>query len=321
MDVEPRKKFINETVSEQLGLLSEERATGAAQPKTSSSRSFSPLKPAKGKKQTRTKAKVPTSDDEGEEEHGSQSYDDPTAAAITITSDLSDTVQEEEEEEEEEEREDHFSELEEEVSVSRQRKKLKGATKAKGSPSSSSKPKKSGPCRSSTGGSEAEQRLVRLKKLVLECGVRKPWKKLYEAADVSETDYAEQCNVVQGVLKELGMTGKGSVEQARKIRAEREFADELAALQGNQVIDDNDGGRPRRTRNSTGSTARDSGRGQVIINSDNEDGESDFEEPHASKQNGRNKRANKATPAKRRAASHSDDSEDEGPTRRVSFGS
>ncbi len=86
----------------------------------------------------------------------------------------------------------------------------------------------------SSGGSEAEQRLTRLKKLVLECGVRKQWKKLYTAAGVSDTDFNGQCKVVQDVLRELGMTGKGSIEQARKIREEREFADELAGLQENE---------------------------------------------------------------------------------------
>lgn len=123
-----------------------------------------------------------------------------------------------------------FSELEDDAP--QLRKKARRTT----SKSAASTKRNATASSSKAGSGEAEQRLARLKKLVTECGVRKQWKKLYLDAGVSESDLRGQCNIVQGVLKDLGMTGKGSLEQAKKIRAQREFADELAALQENQVL-------------------------------------------------------------------------------------
>lgn len=159
-----------------------------------------------------------------------------------------------------------------------------------------------------------------------EAGVRKQWKKLYEAASVADDDFAGQCRVVHGVMKDLGFTGKGSIEQAKKIREEREFADELAALQENPVLDDDvgRGGRPRRTRasvGSAGSSKRGGGRNAITVSDDSDDedqDESDFEEVPARKAG---KKANNSTSSARArgGSDNTDDSEDEGPTRRVSI--
>ncbi|KAJ1028786.1 hypothetical protein NDA16_001951 [Ustilago loliicola] len=224
VDLEPKKKFLNQTIQDQVNKISADREKAKSQPKASTSRSPSPkksspaksqsaksAKPAKPTKKAPAKRKKLSSDeeevkdDDDDEQDGEKDYNDSGAAAST--SDLSNSS---EPEEAEEAAEDAFSELEEDTSVSRSRKKAKPS---KSKPSSSTTSKSKPPRTSSaagSGSSEAEQRLARLKKLVLECGVRKQWKKLYEAADVSETDFAGQCKVVQDVLKELGMTGTHS---------------------------------------------------------------------------------------------------------------
>ncbi|PWN53404.1 hypothetical protein IE53DRAFT_384102 [Violaceomyces palustris] len=93
-----------------------------------------------------------------------------------------------------------------------------------------------------------EKKLAKLKSLVLACGVRKQWKKLYEKEGIQEDDYRMQCKYVDGVLEELGMGSRRTMEQAKKIREKREFEDELAALQGNEI----DFSGSRRSRRSSG---------------------------------------------------------------------
>ncbi|PWN41251.1 hypothetical protein IE81DRAFT_324745 [Ceraceosorus guamensis] len=76
----------------------------------------------------------------------------------------------------------------------------------------------------------------RLQSYVLACGVRKQWKRVFEAEGCggdNESDLARQCKVVRSILEELGMPGRLSMERAKKIREEREFKAELEALQGN----------------------------------------------------------------------------------------
>ncbi|CBQ71685.1 conserved hypothetical protein [Sporisorium reilianum SRZ2] len=306
VDLEDIKKKINHMTQEQ------NEQEQAARAQASTSRSASPVKADKAakakaspkgqpaKKETKkasgaaSKRKQVTFQDDdveegedGDEEDYTEARASASAAATsstTVISDNSDSAPSD------------FSELEEDTS-SRARTKKPTPTK-KSSPSTRRKPSAS-----TASGSEAEQRLARLKKLVAECGVRKQWKKLYEAASVSETDLRAQCGIVQGVLHDLGMTGKGSIEQARKIREEREFADELAGLQENTVLDA--GTRTRRTRASGAKT--DKPKKAIVLSDDEEDeDESDFEQ----------------VPAKRSRAKGSDsdeESQDDGPTRRKSF--
>ncbi|SPO24674.1 uncharacterized protein UTRI_01640_B [Ustilago trichophora] len=318
VDLESKKKVISQMTMDQLNLVSASRDLEKMQAQSSTSRSPSPAKSAKpakakaskakavkNKTPTKRKAASPSDLDEEDQSDGGADY---AGASADPTSDPSEIEAEA----------DDFSELEEDSSISRSRKQTKStqSAKTKSSPSAS-KTKKASASRSSTGGSEAEQRLTRLKKLVAECGVRKPWKKLYEAEGISETDFSGQCRVVQGVLTELGMTGKGSVEQARKIREQREFADELAALQENKVIDG--GGRARRTRGSIGSASstKRSGGKTITISDDSEDSdeESDFEEEAKAKRPNKKAKTSNAT-SRSKKVSDSDDSEDEGPTRR-----
>ncbi|TKY86631.1 hypothetical protein EX895_004270 [Sporisorium graminicola] len=329
VDLEPIKKEINKMTQEQ----NEEEQDVRAQ--ASTSRSASPVKAAKPTKATKASlAKSPAKDQpakkttkktsgsgskrkqldseddvvvvDDDDGTGEDDYKEAAASgaatfSTTISSDLGDAEQPS----------DQFSELEEDLSTSRvhQKKATKAAATKKSAPSSSSSGSRRKSTSTTAGGSEAEQRLTRLKKLVSECGVRKQWKKLYEAAGVSETDFGGQCTVVQGVLKDLGMTGKGSIEQARKIREEREFADELAALHENTVLDS--GNRTRKTRGSATGKSEKVSRKVIALSDDDDDDDEDDDESDF--EGGPSKRS-------RSRVSDSDaESQDDGPTRRKSF--
>ncbi|GAC96510.1 hypothetical protein PHSY_004090 [Pseudozyma hubeiensis SY62] len=298
VDLEHRKKTINQMVDEQNALVSAKVNSAAAGSSTSAASSSKKT----GKSETSPKAKAAKSgskrkkassdvedDEEGDED---ESYNDNAVAAAASTSASSEIDSDSDTTEAEQ-----FSELEEDTSHQSRKKPKKSSSK------STTTTKKSSPTRqpsssstkftSASGGSEAEQRLTRLKKLVTECGVRKQWKKLYLEAGVGEKDFKAQCNVVQSVLKDLGMTGKGSVEQARKIREERDFADELAALQENEVLG-------RSTRGARKATGRAS-----MKEADDDDKASDFEEASTKK-------------ARRtKVVADDKDSEDEGPRKKT----
>ncbi|KAG6878779.1 hypothetical protein C0993_008078 [Termitomyces sp. T159_Od127] len=66
--------------------------------------------------------------------------------------------------------------------------------------------------------------IKKLKSLVHACGVRKPWVKVFK--DIPKP--TQQIKKLREILTELGMTGRMSMEQAKRIRAEREIAQELA---------------------------------------------------------------------------------------------
>ncbi|GLB44272.1 putative transcriptional regulator [Lyophyllum shimeji] len=71
--------------------------------------------------------------------------------------------------------------------------------------------------------SKDEATIKRLKSFVLACGVRKPWAKVFK-------DYphpSQQIKKLKEILAELGMTGRLSMEQAKRIKAQRELAQEL----------------------------------------------------------------------------------------------
>ncbi|SJL04083.1 uncharacterized protein ARMOST_07442 [Armillaria ostoyae] len=65
--------------------------------------------------------------------------------------------------------------------------------------------------------------IKRLKSLVLACGVRKPWAKLFEGIDRP----SQQIKIIKDILAELGMKGRMSMEQAKAIREKREIEQEL----------------------------------------------------------------------------------------------
>lgn len=71
--------------------------------------------------------------------------------------------------------------------------------------------------------SKNEATIKRLKSFVAACGVRKVWSKVFENIDVP----AQQIKMLREILAELGMTGRLSLEQAKRIKENRELAKEL----------------------------------------------------------------------------------------------
>ncbi|KAK7048236.1 E3 ubiquitin isg15 ligase trim25-like protein [Favolaschia claudopus] len=97
-----------------------------------------------------------------------------------------------------------------------------GKSKQKGDTSKSSKGKKA-----SSSLSKDEETIKRLKSLVVACGVRKQWGKIFKDVDSS----SQQIKILKQTLTDLGMTGRMSLEQAKTIKAKREFAQELEDVQ------------------------------------------------------------------------------------------
>ncbi|KAH8726490.1 hypothetical protein GQ44DRAFT_825820 [Phaeosphaeriaceae sp. PMI808] len=84
---------------------------------------------------------------------------------------------------------------------------------------------------------------------LVKCGIRKVWSRDPELSKCN-TD-KEKIKVLKSMLKDVGMDGKFSVEKAAKIKEQREFAKDLAAIQEAEVHwgttgDANASGRPRR---------------------------------------------------------------------------
>jgi hypothetical protein len=96
-------------------------------------------------------------------------------------------------------------------------------------PAKASKPKPSTTSKSSTksSGSPAEEEIKHLKSLVFKCGVRRNWSKEIPSTMSS----SEQISHLKKLLSSLGMTGRLSVEKAKKIKEERELREELAFIQ------------------------------------------------------------------------------------------
>ncbi|KAF8159358.1 hypothetical protein B0H34DRAFT_400510 [Crassisporium funariophilum] len=81
--------------------------------------------------------------------------------------------------------------------------------------------------KSSTTLTKDEETIKRLKSLVLACGTRKVWSKLFETLDTPQ----QQIKKLKEILADLGMTGRMSLEQAKAIKEKRELAQELADVQ------------------------------------------------------------------------------------------
>ncbi|KAF8078178.1 hypothetical protein FPV67DRAFT_1464461 [Lyophyllum atratum] len=101
--------------------------------------------------------------------------------------------------------------------------------------------------KSSAEGGKDEATIKRLKSFVTACGVRKPWAKIFQ-------DYpkpSQQIKKLKETLADLGMTGRLSMEQAKKIKAKRELAQELEDVRSfeQSVLS-------RGSRNRTNSTSR-----------------------------------------------------------------
>ncbi|KAJ7071849.1 hypothetical protein B0H15DRAFT_957472 [Mycena belliarum] len=75
--------------------------------------------------------------------------------------------------------------------------------------------------------SKDEETIKRLKSLVLACGVRRVWAKVFKDVDKP----SQQIQMLREILTELGMSGRMSLEQAKAIKARRELAKELEDVQ------------------------------------------------------------------------------------------
>ncbi|KAK2464021.1 hypothetical protein APHAL10511_003965 [Amanita phalloides] len=95
---------------------------------------------------------------------------------------------------------------------------------------SESKPASRGPTKkkkSTEPPSKDEETIKRLKSLVVACGVRKVWSKVFEGMDKP----SQQIRKLKEILSNLGMKGRFSLEQAKTIREKRELAQELEDVQ------------------------------------------------------------------------------------------
>ncbi|KAK9448599.1 transcriptional regulator [Limtongia smithiae] len=79
-----------------------------------------------------------------------------------------------------------------------------------------------------------EQKIATLQSWIVKCGVRKQWKRELAPFNTPKEKIAH----LQQMLADLGMTPRYSLEKAKRIRMEREFADEVADLQADAHRDD-----------------------------------------------------------------------------------
>ncbi|KAI9824191.1 MAG: hypothetical protein M1819_000903 [Sarea resinae] len=125
------------------------------------------------------------------------------------------------------------------------RKRQKSTSTPRSKKNSKSKPAKTKDD-PSIGPEEAE--IKRLQSWLLKCGIRKLWYRELAPYDTSRSKIQH----LKGMLKDVGMDGRYSVEKARQIKEERELKAELEAVQegakqwGEDAEDREEGGRPKR---------------------------------------------------------------------------
>ncbi|KAF8202417.1 hypothetical protein BJ912DRAFT_1053607 [Pholiota molesta] len=103
-------------------------------------------------------------------------------------------------------------------------KRKKSKTGEKPSMKASEKSKSKKTAKSSAALSKDEETIKRLKSLVVACGMRKVWSKVFEGLDTPQ----QQIKKLREILTDLGMTGRMSMEQAKAIKEKRELEKELA---------------------------------------------------------------------------------------------
>ena len=85
--------------------------------------------------------------------------------------------------------------------------------------------------------SDPEEQIKTLKSQIYKCGLRKNWYWTHSSVpntrqkELSNKSPQEQLVQLQGMLRQLGMTGRFSVEKAQKIKERRELNDELDFIQ------------------------------------------------------------------------------------------
>uniref|UniRef100_M4AAZ3 HIRA interacting protein 3 n=2 Tax=Xiphophorus maculatus TaxID=8083 RepID=M4AAZ3_XIPMA len=90
------------------------------------------------------------------------------------------------------------------------------------------------------GPKDEDKAVVRLKRYITLCGVRRNYKKLLDGCRSTRSKVA----VLKKELEDLGLRGNPSIEKCKKVRLKREEAQELAELDVDNIISTE--GRPRR---------------------------------------------------------------------------
>ncbi|KAF8468987.1 hypothetical protein BDZ91DRAFT_847796 [Kalaharituber pfeilii] len=152
---------------------------------------------------------------------------------------------------EESAKEDSESELSEVLDLPPKRKKQRsrGGSEAFDRKKSSSKPAQTGKGKKAKSDEPVDADAEKIKELqgwLLKCGVRKLWGK--ELAKFSTSK--EKITHLKDMLVNLGMTGRYSNEKAKKIKEERELAEELAAVQAGAKVWGTGNGDQMKTRSS-----------------------------------------------------------------------
>ncbi|XP_043956923.1 HIRA-interacting protein 3 isoform X2 [Gambusia affinis] len=91
------------------------------------------------------------------------------------------------------------------------------------------------------GPKDEDKAVVRLKRYIALCGVRRNYKKLLDGCRSTRS----KVTVLKKELEDLGLRGNPSIEKCKKIRLKREEAQELAELDVDNIIS-TEAGRPRR---------------------------------------------------------------------------
>ncbi|KJA23487.1 hypothetical protein HYPSUDRAFT_215081 [Hypholoma sublateritium FD-334 SS-4] len=102
--------------------------------------------------------------------------------------------------------------------------KRKSSSGDKPSKKASEKPKTKKATKAPVVLSKDEETIKRLKSLVVACGTRKVWSKVFQGLDSPQ----QQIRKLKEMLSDLGMTGRMSLDQAKAIKEKRELAQELA---------------------------------------------------------------------------------------------
>ncbi|KIM44400.1 hypothetical protein M413DRAFT_442384 [Hebeloma cylindrosporum] len=114
--------------------------------------------------------------------------------------------------------------------------------------------------------SKDEETIKRLKSLVVACGTRKVWSKVFQDLDTPQ----QQIKKLKEILADLGMTGRMSMEQAKAIKEKRELAKELEDVV--EFASKVTGGRASRSQKepSEGDPSKESEKGQESGSEDEE---------------------------------------------------
>ncbi|XP_065838991.1 HIRA-interacting protein 3-like [Oscarella lobularis] len=100
---------------------------------------------------------------------------------------------------------------------------------------------------------EESDEVKRLKRMILACGMRRPYKRLF--ADCKSEK--EKARILKKILEEAGIEGRPTLEKCRELKTKKEEKEELDALDtGNIIATPKGSRRSRRSDSSTGARKR-----------------------------------------------------------------